>query len=444
MKPSNKGNRTSGRGSRGERASGPGFDGPRAGGAPRGVGPRRASAERGAAGRGPGSRADGGPGARGPGARDGGGPGARSGQGGRGPGGRAGGSPGVRDWRDGARPSARSDGPRRDVFERNVFRATDARGNGRDRGETPRGQRAMDRAFAEGAHPAGEAAAAYRSDRQAFVARPAAIAPNAAQREHLLADERVIYGVGPVRELIAHAPTRVHRLLVDDRRGNQPNGDVVVTLVNDANASRVRVQYVPRETLVDLTGDDARHQGVVAVLGAFAYADLDDVVAGKTRAAGAAVAMPTPLWVALDGVEDPRNLGAIIRTAYLAGASAVLIPEHRAAEVTAIVAKTSAGASELLPIVQVPNLVRALQALKAAGVWTMAVHATAASQPMAKLDCAMPLCLVLGAEGTGVRPLTAKHCDFHAVIPMARSGVGSYNVSVATAMALYEVQRQRS
>jgi 23S rRNA (guanosine2251-2'-O)-methyltransferase len=149
------------------------------------------------------------------------------------------------------------------------------------------------------------------------------------------------------------------------------------------------------------------------------------------------------LIVALDGVEDPRNLGAILRSAYLLGATGVIIPEHRAAQVTAGAAKASAGASELLPIAQVGTLVRALDELRELGVWRVAVHATETSQPIAAIDGTLPLVLVLGAEGFGVRPLVAKNCDFHALIPMARTGVGSFNVSVAAALALYEMRRQR-
>jgi 23S rRNA (guanosine2251-2'-O)-methyltransferase len=160
----------------------------------------------------------------------------------------------------------------------------------------------------------------------------------------------------------------------------------------------------------------------------------------------------TPTWprcpalvVALDGVEDPRNLGAILRSAYLLGADGVIIPEHRAAQMTAIVAKASAGASELIAVAQVGNLVRALEELRELGLWRVAVDATADAQPLEAIDGALPLCLVLGGEGSGVRPLVARNCDFHAVIPMAdgRGAIGSFNVSVAAALALYEIRRQR-
>ena len=151
------------------------------------------------------------------------------------------------------------------------------------------------------------------------------------------------------------------------------------------------------------------------------------------------------LLLALDGVEDPRNLGAIVRSAYLLGADGVIIPEHRAAQVTAVVAKASAGASELCPIAQVGNLVRTLEELRELGLWRVAVAAAAGAQPIETIDGTLALCLVLGAEGTGVRPLVARTCDFHAIIPMAegRGAIGSFNVAVAASLALYEVRRQR-
>jgi len=123
----------------------------------------------------------------------------------------------------------------------------------------------------------------------------------------------------------------------------------------------------------------------------------------------------------------------------------VIIPEHRAAQVTAIVAKASAGASELVPVAQVGNLVRALGELRELGLWRVAVDAAPDAQPIETIDGALALCLVLGAEGTGVRPLVARSCDFHAVITMdeARGAIGSFNVAVAAALALYEIRRQR-
>jgi 23S rRNA (guanosine2251-2'-O)-methyltransferase len=245
--------------------------------------------------------------------------------------------------------------------------------------------------------------------------------------------ERVVYGAGPVRELIERKPSSVLAVWVDPKRAGRSTSDPVAAIVVGARAAGIRVEDRDRQTLDRAAGDDANHQGVIAWVGAFAYADLEALVADAPA-----------LVVMLDGVEDPRNLGAILRSAYLLGAGGVIIPEHRAAQVTAVVAKASAGASELLPIATVPNLVRALGELRELGLWRVAVHASPEAQPIDQIDGKVPLCLVLGAEGSGVRPLVAKSCDFHAVIPMAREAVGSFNVSVAASLALYEIRRQRT
>jgi 23S rRNA (guanosine2251-2'-O)-methyltransferase len=264
--------------------------------------------------------------------------------------------------------------------------------------------------------------------------------------------ERVVFGAGPVRELIVRRPQSIKAIWVDPQRAGRATSDPVAAIVVAARAAGLRVEDRDRASLDRAVGEAARvrrsgsedpkggsydvgrHQGVVAWLGAFAYADLDSMLGGDGP----------PLIVALDGVEDPRNLGAIVRSAYLLGAGGVIIPSHRAAEVTAIVAKASAGASELLPIAQVNNLVRALDELRDHGLWRVAVHDAPDAQPIDTIDGSLGLCLVLGAEGAGVRPLVAKSCDFHAVIPMARTAVGSFNVSVAAALALYEIRRQRT
>ena len=249
-------------------------------------------------------------------------------------------------------------------------------------------------------------------------------------------EARVVYGTGPVREVIGRHPRTVKTIWVDPARAGRTTQDPVSAIVaaaKGANAAgaTIRIEDRKRDEL-DRAAEGGLHQGVVAWLGPFVYAQLEDLV-GEGRA----------LLVALDGVEDPRNLGAILRSAYLLGAGGVIIPEHRAAQVTAIVSKTSAGASELLPIAQVGNLVRALDELKELGLWRVAVHATEKAQPIEDIDGTMSLVLVLGAEGGGVRPLVAKNCDFHAVIPMQRESIGSFNVSVAAALALYEIDRQR-
>jgi len=244
---------------------------------------------------------------------------------------------------------------------------------------------------------------------------------------------RHIYGVGPVRELLRARPKAIQRLLVESGRASREGRDPVRELVQAARGAGIAVEERRREELDRFAGADARHQGVIAMTGDQRYADLHDIVAD------AAARGEPALVVVLDGVTDPHNLGAIVRSAYVLGAHGVVVPEHRAAHVTPVATKASAGATELLPIAIVKNLARALAELKEAGLWTCAVAATPEARPIEELDTTLPLALVLGAEGSGVRALTARTCDFHAMIPMARAGVGSLNVSVAAGIALHEV-----
>ncbi len=245
---------------------------------------------------------------------------------------------------------------------------------------------------------------------------------------------RKIYGVGPVQELVRNRPRSIRVMYVNASRAEAKGKDPVAALTADALKAGIQVELRAALDLDAMCGPGVRHQGVVAVTGDFQYADLDTVV----RSDGA------PLVVVLDGVQDPHNLGAIIRSAHVLGASGVVIPEHRAAAITPVVTKSSAGATELIPIMLAKNLVRTLEELKGLGVWTCAVASSPTARPIASLDLTGPLALVLGSEGEGVRTLVARTCDLHAVIPMGGHGVGSLNVSVAAGIALYEVTRQRS
>jgi 23S rRNA (guanosine2251-2'-O)-methyltransferase len=252
-------------------------------------------------------------------------------------------------------------------------------------------------------------------------------------------NRRVVFGIGPVRELLRARRGGVSGLWVSRARARGRAGDPLAELV--AEAERLGIPVEPRDPaeLDEAAGPGAVHQGVVALTGAFRYADLDDV------AARAVAAGPRGLVVALDGVTDPHNLGAIARSAYLFGAHGLVLPRDRAAEVTAAAVKASAGATEHLAIAQVTNLARALGELKERGLWTAALAAGPDAIALWQLDAATtPLCLVLGAEGSGIRPLVARQCDFKVAIPMRGSAVGSLNVSVAAGVALYEVARQRA
>ncbi len=203
-------------------------------------------------------------------------------------------------------------------------------------------------------------------------------------------------------------------------------------VVDECRRQGVAVRFVGRAELDRMAGNNA-HQGVVAVTSAKQYNDLDDVVAAKRG--------QHSLIVVLDGIEDPHNLGAILRTADAAGADGVVIPERRAVGVTGTVAKASAGASEHLPVAKVTNIARTLEDLKERNIWVVGLDERG-QQPYDSIDYNMDCAIVLGTEGKGVHDLVAKKCDFLVSIPMLGK-VPSLNVSVAAGVVLYEVVRQR-
>ncbi len=241
---------------------------------------------------------------------------------------------------------------------------------------------------------------------------------------------RTLYGVNPVRELLRAGGEGLAELwLAGGERGR-----AVAELAEAARARGAKVREVPREKLDRLAGTD-RHQGVVAVVADYRYAELGEVLE-RAGASGR-----PPLLVVLDGVEDPHNLGAIIRSAHALGAHGVVIPRDRAVGVTPAVAKASAGAVERCPVVRVVNVSKAIESLKEAGIWSVAL-AQGAERPLGDLDLAGPTALVLGSEGEGLRPLVRRSCDLEAGIPM-QGDLESLSVSAAAAVALYEVARQR-
>ena len=203
-------------------------------------------------------------------------------------------------------------------------------------------------------------------------------------------------------------------------------------LIEDCRRLSVPVRFLQR-TELDRMADNAAHQGVVAVTSAKQYNDLADVIASKRG--------NYSLIVVLDGVEDPHNLGAILRTADAAGANGVVIPERRAAAVTGTVTKASAGASEHLPVAKVTNIARSVEELKENNIWTVGLDERGA-KTYDSLDYKMDCALVLGGEGKGLHDLVKRKCDFLVSIPMLGK-VPSLNVSVAAAVVLYEIVRQR-
>jgi 23S rRNA (guanosine2251-2'-O)-methyltransferase len=243
---------------------------------------------------------------------------------------------------------------------------------------------------------------------------------------------RVVYGMNPVRELLrAGAEGLTELWLVEG--GERPRAFADLELIARDHGAKVRAAPRPR---LDRLAGVTQHQGIVAVVADYRYREVDDILAAA-RAAG-----KPPLLVLLDGVEDPHNLGAVVRSAHALGAHGVVIPRDRAASVTPSAAKASAGAVEHMAIARVTNLVRTIEELKEAGVWTVAAVPDGA-QDLASVDLRGPTALVIGGEGQGVRPLVRKTCDHAARIPMA-GRVGSLNASAAAAIALYEAARQRA
>jgi 23S rRNA (guanosine2251-2'-O)-methyltransferase len=241
---------------------------------------------------------------------------------------------------------------------------------------------------------------------------------------------RVVFGVRPVEELCRARPRSVQVVYVADGY-RSPEIDRAVQAAKERGIS---VEFRPRRMVAELAGAGV-HQGLVAITGEFAYADVAAILA-----AAAAVGEP-PLVVLLDGITDPHNLGAVVRSAEVLGAHGVVIPERGAAPVTPAAVKASAGATERSRIARVGNLLRAIDALRAAGVRALGAGAGEGAR-LDELDLRGPVALVIGAEGKGMREAVARRCDglFH--IPQ-RGAVASLNASVAAAIALYEAARQR-
>jgi 23S rRNA (guanosine2251-2'-O)-methyltransferase len=232
----------------------------------------------------------------------------------------------------------------------------------------------------------------------------------------------LVAGIHPVREAL-RAGRLLDRVLIAKGAG----GTRLEEIVRLARERDIPLRFEPRAALDRLAGS-AAHQGVVAQGAAARCLDLEDVVEGAR------------LLVVLDGVEDPHNLGAILRTAHAAGADAVVIPGRRAAGLTETVAKTAAGAIEYLPVARVTNLSRALETLKQRGFWIYGLD-QGGEQLYDRADYLSPTAMVLGGEGRGLHELVRRHCDLLVRIPMA-GAISSLNVSVAAGVVLFEWRRR--
>jgi len=244
---------------------------------------------------------------------------------------------------------------------------------------------------------------------------------------------QTIYGLHAVRTMLQRHPERVTAVRVAERR-DDPRTREIDEL---ARQRQIPVQRIDPHVLKQKLGDVA-HQGVVADISPLPPWTEDDLLAALQAAAEIRQA---PLILALDGVQDPHNLGACLRTADVCGALAVVVPRDRAAHVTPVVRKVAVGAAETTPVVAVTNLVRTLKLLKEAGLWVVGADADGPKRAD-EVDLRGAVVLVLGAEGAGLRQLTRQTCDWMVRLPQL-GAVESLNVSVAAGMLLYEAVRQR-
>jgi 23S rRNA (guanosine2251-2'-O)-methyltransferase len=242
----------------------------------------------------------------------------------------------------------------------------------------------------------------------------------------------ILYGRQPVREVLRAQRRQVFRLL--QAKGQKPAG-IVSEILSLARRQGVAVQAVTREEL-DRLGGEVNHQGLAAEVSGYPYAGLEDLldVAGQ--------AGDSPFLLLLDHVQDPQNLGSLLRSAEAAGVHGVVIPRRRAATVTPAAVRASAGAAEHVRVALVTNLVRAMESLKEEGVWLAGLEGLPDAQPYFEADLSGPLGLVVGSEGQGLARLVRETCDYLIKLPM-QGQVGSLNAGVAGAIALYEARRQR-
>lgn len=239
-----------------------------------------------------------------------------------------------------------------------------------------------------------------------------------------------VFGIHAVTSLLQRQPDRVEALLIQKGRDDER----MAVIIERAEKLGLKYQRVERRELDDMV--EGRHQGVIARSRGgqtLREGDLDQLLNALEG---------PPLLLILDGVTDPHNLGACLRTADAAGVHAVIVPKDKAAGLNATARKVACGAAEVMPLVQVTNLARTMKSLQDRGVWITGT-AGEAEQTIYQMDLNGPMALVMGAEGKGMRRLTREHCDHLAKLPMLGS-VSSLNVSVATGICLFEIGRQRN
>lgn len=240
----------------------------------------------------------------------------------------------------------------------------------------------------------------------------------------------IVFGLLPVTEALRSGARRIEKVLVAEGGGEKRLSEIV----DLAREAGIHFQKVSRDQLSRIAGPGANHQGVVAYVSAADYSDADELL-DKVESE------ECPLVLVLDGIEDPRNLGALLRVAECAGVDAVFVPEHRAVGLTETVVKTSAGATEYIETAKVKNLNRLIERLKEMNVWVVGASGDA-EMSFDEWDWTRPSAVVMGSEGRGLHRLVAENCDALVKIPM-KGKISSLNVSVAAGVLLFEAVRQR-
>lgn len=243
-----------------------------------------------------------------------------------------------------------------------------------------------------------------------------------------MSEDLLLFGRNPVEEQLTINPEKIEKIYIRDSAGSG-----LARIIALASDSRIPVQRVPGKKLSELVGA-VNDQGVVAQMSSIAYLELEDWLETTEVASN-------PVVILLDEIEDVANFGAILRTAAASGVTAVIVPKHRQAPVNATVFKTSAGTAGRVPIVRVVNLNQSIARLKEAGFWIAGLDQQAKTM-LWQQDLRMPLGIVLGSEGKGIRQKTLEHCDFTVQLPMVNQ-VESLNASVSAALVCYEVVRQK-
>jgi 23S rRNA (guanosine2251-2'-O)-methyltransferase len=244
--------------------------------------------------------------------------------------------------------------------------------------------------------------------------------------------KETLYGRQPVRETLRAGRRQVFRVLL---AGETRPAPIVNQIRSLADKARVPVQVVERQDM-DKLGGAANHQGLAAEVSGYPYVDLEDLLELAAQSG------EPPFLMLLDHIQDPQNLGSLLRTSEAVGVHGVIIPHRRAAGVTPAAVRASAGAAEHVPVSQVPNLVRVMKTLQVQGIWLAGLEAEARAELYTQTDLAGALGLVVGSEGHGLARLVRETCDFLIRLPM-QGQVESLNAAVAGAIALYEILRQR-